>query len=42
MIVEGLMAIQAGEPSSRLRDRLYSKIGEIKDKGKAAQTETES
>jgi chemotaxis protein MotA len=42
VIVEGLMAIQAGEPSSRLRDRLYSKIGEIKDKGKAAQTETES
>lgn len=31
VIVEGLMAIQAGEPSSRLKDRLYAKIGEIKN-----------
>ncbi|HEX2938761.1 MAG TPA: MotA/TolQ/ExbB proton channel family protein [Ruminiclostridium sp.] len=30
VIVEGLMAIQAGEPSSRLKDRLYAKIGDIK------------
>jgi chemotaxis protein MotA len=29
VIVEGLMAIQAGEPSSRLKDRLYAKIGNI-------------
>lgn len=27
VILEGLLAIQAGEPSSRLRDRLYAKIG---------------
>lgn len=31
VIVEGLMAIQAGEPSSRLKDRLYAKIGDIKN-----------
>jgi Flagellar motor component len=30
VVVEGLMAIQAGEPSSRLKDRLYARIGEIK------------
>lgn len=29
IIVEGLMAIQSGEPSSRLKDRLYAKIGDI-------------
>ncbi len=29
VIMEGLMAIQSGEPSSRLRDRLYAKVGEI-------------
>lgn len=32
IIVEGLMAIQAGEPSSRLKDRLYAKVGDIKNK----------
>lgn len=32
VIVEGLMAIQAGEPSSRLKDRLYAKIGDIKNR----------
>ena len=35
VIVEGLMAIQSGEPSSRLKDRLYAKIGDVKS-GKAA------
>lgn len=29
VILEGLLAIQAGESSSRLRDRLYAKIGSI-------------
>jgi chemotaxis protein MotA len=33
VVVEGLMAIQAGEPSSRLKDRLYAKIGDVNDKG---------
>lgn len=32
VIVEGLMAIQAGEPSSRLKDRLYAKIGDVTNK----------
>lgn len=36
VVVEGLMAIQAGEPSSRLKDRLYAKIGEIKNGGTSA------
>lgn len=36
VIVEGLMAIQSGEPSSRLKDRLYAKIGDVKS-GKATQ-----
>lgn len=40
VIVEGLMAIQAGEPSSRLKDRLYAKIGEIKS-GKVEKTKEE-
>jgi chemotaxis protein MotA len=30
VVVEGLMAIQSGEPSSRLKDRLYAKIGNVK------------
>lgn len=34
VIVEGLMAIQAGEPSSRLRDRLYAKIGDVQSGSK--------
>lgn len=29
VVLEGLLAIQAGEPSSRLRDRLYAKIGTV-------------
>jgi chemotaxis protein MotA len=33
VVVEGLMAIQAGEPSSRLKDRLYAKIGDVNNKG---------
>jgi chemotaxis protein MotA len=33
VIVEGLMAIQAGEPSSRLKDRLHAKIGDIQSGG---------
>ena len=41
VIVEGLMAIQSGEPSSRLRDRLYTKIGEIK-KGRKNKKEPEA
>ncbi len=32
VVVEGLMAIQAGEPSSRLKDRLYAKIGDVTNK----------
>jgi chemotaxis protein MotA len=31
VIVEGLMAIQAGEPSSRLKDRLHAKIGDVQN-----------
>lgn len=31
VIVEGLMAIQAGEPSSRLKDRLHAKIGDMQN-----------
>lgn len=42
VIVEGLMAIQAGEPSSRLKDRLYAKIGEIKNGQAAAKTSESS
>lgn len=30
VVVDGLLAIQAGEPSSRLKDRLYSKVGDVK------------
>lgn len=40
VIVEGLMAIQAGEPSSRLKDRLYAKIGDIKSGGSMANKKT--
>ena len=36
VVLEGLMAIQSGEPSSRLRDRLYAKIGNVKQKGAPA------
>lgn len=39
VILEGLMAIQSGEPSSRLRDRLHAKIGSSKPKVEAAKTE---
>lgn len=35
IVMEGLMAIQAGEPAARLRDRLYAKVGEIGQKGPA-------
>lgn len=38
IIVEGLMAIQSGEPSSRLKDRLYAKIGEIKGKASGSKS----
>lgn len=43
VIVEGLMAIQAGEPSSRLKDRLYAKIGDIQNgrSKKSSSTEEE-
>lgn len=37
VVLEGLMAIQSGEPSSRLRDRLYAKIGNNK-KNKTAES----
>lgn len=33
VVMEGLMAIQSGEPSSRLRDRLYAKVGQIEKSG---------
>jgi chemotaxis protein MotA len=36
VIVEGLMAIQAGEPSSRLKDRLYAKIGDVTNSSKGS------
>lgn len=38
VVVEGLMAIQAGEPSTRLRDRLYAKIGDIKASAKKSES----
>lgn len=41
VIVEGLMAIQAGEPSMRLKDRLYAKIGDIKN-GNAKKSNSEN
>lgn len=41
VVVEGLMAIQAGEPSSRLKDRLYAKIGDIKNKTSGNKHENE-
>ena len=36
VVMEGLMAIQAGEPSSRLKDRLFAKVGDIKSGNSAA------
>lgn len=41
VILEGLLAIQAGEPSSRLRDRLYARIGNT-GKGKARTEEPQA
>ncbi|HEX3026175.1 MAG TPA: MotA/TolQ/ExbB proton channel family protein, partial [Clostridia bacterium] len=41
VVVEGLLAIQSGEPSTRLRDRLFAKIGEIKS-GKSKANEKNS
>lgn len=41
VVVEGLMAIQAGEPSSRLKDRLYAKIGDIKNKTSGRKSEND-
>lgn len=38
VIMEGLMAIQSGEPSSRLRDRLYAKVGQIEKRGSAKES----
>jgi chemotaxis protein MotA len=40
VVLEGLMAIQSGEPASRLKDRLYAKIGQLK-KEKAAPAKAE-
>lgn len=40
IVLEGLLAIQAGEPSSRLRDRLYARIGDVKSKGAPAKAES--
>lgn len=42
VVLEGLMAIQAGEPSSRLRDRLYAKIGQMKKSKTAEAPKAES
>jgi chemotaxis protein MotA len=39
VVLEGLMAIQSGEPSSRLRDRLFAKIGNMKKKAEAPKAE---
>ena len=41
VVLEGLMAIQSGEPSSRLRDRLYAKIGSMKNKKKPSEPKSE-
>jgi chemotaxis protein MotA len=35
VVLEGLMAIQSGEPSSRLKDRLFAKIGNVKRKAES-------
>lgn len=35
VIIEGLMAIQSGEPSSRLKDRLLARVGDTKVTAKA-------
>ena len=40
IVLEGLLAIQAGEPSSRLRDRLYARIGDAKSKASPAKAES--
>ncbi|MFT8887953.1 MAG: MotA/TolQ/ExbB proton channel family protein [Ethanoligenens sp.] len=37
IMMEGLLAIQSGEPSSRLKDRLYAKVGEVGKKGAKAE-----
>jgi chemotaxis protein MotA len=42
VVLEGLMAIQSGEPSTRLRDRLYAKIGNAKKNKKAEAPKAES
>jgi chemotaxis protein MotA len=42
VVLEGLMAIQSGEPSSRLRDRLFAKIGTMKSKKTSAAPKAES
>jgi chemotaxis protein MotA len=42
VVMEGLLAIQAGEPSSRLKDRLYAKIGDVKVGNSGSQSKTKN